>query len=178
MSPSYKWNLEINSPGTQYNQVKTKWSSWLTLCNPMNCSLPGSSVYGILQTRILEWVVIPFSMGSSQPRDWIQISCTAGRFFTIWATNRQVNEMIINDPRSLLYFFPSSSTWDFQVQGSRLSFSIMSTLQRVRKRKKSIDPHIKKTPRSSTQNRYLYPTNQNFITWPYLATREAGKCGV
>ena len=41
----------------------------LTLCHPMDCSLPGSSVNGILQARILEWVAIPFSRGSSQPRD-------------------------------------------------------------------------------------------------------------
>ena len=41
----------------------------LTFCNPMDCSLPGSSVHGILQARILEWVAIPFSGGSSQPRD-------------------------------------------------------------------------------------------------------------
>ena len=47
--------------------------SCLTLCDPMDCSLPGSSVHGILQARILEWVVIPFSRGSSWPRDrtWI-----------------------------------------------------------------------------------------------------------
>ena len=45
-----------------------------TLCNPMNCSLPGSSVHGILQARILEWVAIPFSKGSSQPRDWTCVS--------------------------------------------------------------------------------------------------------
>ena len=44
--------------------------SCLTLCNPMNCSSPGFSVHGILQARILEWVAIPFSRGSSQPRDW------------------------------------------------------------------------------------------------------------
>ena len=44
-------------------------------CNPMNCSPPGSSVHGgILQTRILEWVVMPSSRGSSQPRDWTQVS--------------------------------------------------------------------------------------------------------
>ena len=49
-------------------------------------SLPGSSVHGILQTRILEWVAIPFSRGSSQPRDWTQISHIAGGFFTVWAT--------------------------------------------------------------------------------------------
>ena len=49
---------------------------------PMDCSSPGSSVHGILQARILEWVVIPFSRGSSQPRDQDQVSCTAGRFST------------------------------------------------------------------------------------------------
>ena len=57
-----------------------------TLCDPLACSLPGSSVHGILQARILEWVAIPFSRGPSQPRDWTQVSCIAGRFFTVWAT--------------------------------------------------------------------------------------------
>ena len=45
------------------------------------CSPPGYSVHGILQTRILEWVAIPFSRGSSQPRDWTHVSCIAGRLF-------------------------------------------------------------------------------------------------
>ena len=53
-----------------------------TLCDPMDCSPPGSSVHGILQARILEWVAISFSRGSSQPRDRTQVSCIAGRFFT------------------------------------------------------------------------------------------------
>ena len=57
-----------------------------TLCNPMNCSLPGSFVHGILQARILKWVAIPVYRGSSQPKDWTQTSCTEGRFFTVWAT--------------------------------------------------------------------------------------------
>ena len=48
--------------------------------------LPGSSVHGISQTRILEWVAISFSRGSSQPRDWTWVSHIAGRFFIIWAT--------------------------------------------------------------------------------------------
>ena len=52
-----------------------------TLCNPMDCSLPGSSVHGIFQARILEWVAIPFSRGSSGPRDWTQVSCIEGGFF-------------------------------------------------------------------------------------------------
>ena len=56
------------------------------LCDTMECSPPGSSVHGILQARILEWVVIPFSRRSSQPRDWTWVSCIAGKFFTIWAT--------------------------------------------------------------------------------------------
>ena len=52
----------------------------------MDCSLPETSVHGILQARILEWVAIPFSRGSSWPRDWTQVSSIAGGFFTIWAT--------------------------------------------------------------------------------------------
>ena len=57
--------------------------SCLTLCNPMDCSPPGSSVHGIFQARILEWVAISFSRGSSQPRDQTQVSHIAGRCFTI-----------------------------------------------------------------------------------------------
>ena len=56
-----------------------------TLCDPMDCSPPGSSVHEILQASILEWVAIPFSRGSSQPRGRTWVSCIAGRFFTVWA---------------------------------------------------------------------------------------------
>ena len=49
-----------------------------TLCNPMDCSLPGSSVHGIFQARILERVAISFSRGTSRPRDWTLVSSTAG----------------------------------------------------------------------------------------------------
>ena len=62
---------------------------YLTLCDPMDCSLPGSSVHGIHQARILEWIVMTSSRGSSQPRDWTYISyvsCIAGRFFTTSVT--------------------------------------------------------------------------------------------
>ena len=54
-----------------------------TLYDPMDYSLPGSSVHGNIQTGILEWVPIPFSRASSRPRDRIQVSFIAGRFFTI-----------------------------------------------------------------------------------------------
>ena len=57
------------------------------LCNPIDCSPPGSSVYRILQTRRLEWIAISFSRGSSRPRDRIWVSCIAGRLFTIWANS-------------------------------------------------------------------------------------------
>ena len=56
--------------------------SCLTLCSPMNHSLPGSSVHGILQARIPEWVAISFPRGSSQLRDQTQVSCIAGRLLT------------------------------------------------------------------------------------------------
>ena len=59
--------------------------SCLILCDPMDCSTSGSSVHGISQVRILESVAISFSRGSSQPRDQTQVSCTASRFFTVWA---------------------------------------------------------------------------------------------
>ena len=54
-----------------------------------SCGLPSSLVHGILQARILEWIATPFSRGSSQPRDRTRVSCTAGQFFTVWATRGQ-----------------------------------------------------------------------------------------
>ena len=59
--------------------------SCLTLCDPMDCSQPSSSIHGVLQVRILEWVTILFSRGLSWPRDRTQVSCTASRFLTVWA---------------------------------------------------------------------------------------------
>ena len=58
------------------------------LCNPMDCSQPCFSVHGILQARILEWVAIPFSRGSSQTRDQTRASLIAGRFFIVQATGK------------------------------------------------------------------------------------------
>ena len=60
--------------------------SCLTRGYPMDCSLPSSSVHVIFQARILEWVAIPFSRGSSQPRNQTQVSSIPGGFFSIWAT--------------------------------------------------------------------------------------------
>ena len=71
----------------EINRIKVKvkvlvTQSCPTLCNPKNCSPPGSSVHGILQARILEWAAISFSRGYSPPSDQTWVSCIAGRFFT------------------------------------------------------------------------------------------------
>ena len=104
------------------------------LCDPIDCSLPGSSVHGISQARILEWVAISFSRGFSQHRDWTQVSCIAGRFITIWDTREALNSSVsssvaqfcwtltpwtearqatlsITNSRSLLKLMSSSSWW-------------------------------------------------------------------
>ena len=57
-------------------------------CDPMDCSLPSTSVHGILQVGILEWVAMPSFRGSSWSMDWTWVSCIAGRFFTVWATRK------------------------------------------------------------------------------------------
>ena len=65
-----------------------------TLYDPMDCSLPGSSVHGIFQARVLEWVSISFSRGSSQSRDQTCVSSIAGRRFINWATRKPSQVLI------------------------------------------------------------------------------------
>ena len=85
--------------------VRTKWINISkesevaqlcpTLCNPLDCSLPGSSVHGILQARILEWVAISFSRGSSRPRDRTRVSHIVGRRFNLWATREETHLLLL-----------------------------------------------------------------------------------
>ena len=72
----------------RYLAGKGKWSRSVcpTFYGPMDCSPPGSSIHRIFQARVLEWIAISFSRGSSWPRDRTWVSCIAGRCFTIWAT--------------------------------------------------------------------------------------------
>ena len=77
----YNLNLCISSYLSEVAQ------SYVTLWDPIHCSLPGSSVLGIFQARVLEWVAISFFRGSPQPRDQTQVSRIAGRCFTLWATS-------------------------------------------------------------------------------------------
>ena len=67
-----------------------------TLCNPMDYSLPGSSVHGILQARIMEWDAMPSSRESSQPRDRTQGSSIEDRFFTIWAPREAIRYLFFS----------------------------------------------------------------------------------
>ena len=90
---------------SQWKRVKLKElvpQSYLTLGEPTVCSPPGSSVQGILQARILEWVANPFSRRSSRLRDQTQVSLIVGSFFTIWATRET----------------PSVSVMSFKAKGS------------------------------------------------------------
>ena len=67
-----------------------------TLCDPIDCSLPGSSLCWLLQARILQWVATPFSRGSSQLRDRTLVSHTAGSFFTLWVTKAAPKSLVIS----------------------------------------------------------------------------------
>ena len=90
--PRPPWAAELGkftSPGPLWGTCAKLLQSCLTLCDPMDCSPPGSSVHGILQARILEWVAISLSRGSSWPRDGtasLISPALAGRFFTTSAT--------------------------------------------------------------------------------------------
>ena len=83
---SFRVSVNIICCVCKYESESVSCSVCPTLCDPVDCSLPGSSILGILQTRILEWVAIPSFRRSSQSRDRTQVSCIAGRFFTVWAT--------------------------------------------------------------------------------------------
>ena len=101
-----------------------------TVWDPTDCSPPGSSVHGILQERILEWIAVPFSRGSSWPRDRTQVSCIAGKFFTIWATGKIHLLFIYKDICCFLILFPTLGNYmlwvipimdDLQISGNFLS---------------------------------------------------------
>ena len=81
-SGSFQMSQLFASPGKPESENEVA-QSCPTLCDPMDCNLPGSSIHGILQARILEWVAIAFSRGSSSPRDRTQVSRISGRRFNL-----------------------------------------------------------------------------------------------
>ena len=89
-----EFTTNLRRTAQQKSKLKMKSESEVaqscpTLCNPMDCSLPGSSIHGIFQAWILEWVAISFSRRSSRPRDWTPVSHIIGRRFIVWATREE-----------------------------------------------------------------------------------------
>ena len=95
--PGWSWEKLVNNPfgqsGVFYEGCCCECTkSCSILCDPMDCSLPDSSVHGISQARILEWVAISFSRGSSRPRDWTPVSCIIGRYSYHYIARETLNE--------------------------------------------------------------------------------------
>ena len=86
---------EMYSIYPEFNESALVAQSCLTICDLIDCSSLGSSVHGILQARILQWVALPSSKWSSRPRDWTTVSCFAGGFFTIRATDMFLNILLL-----------------------------------------------------------------------------------
>ena len=110
-------------------RVVESLSHVLLFCDPMGCSPPGSSVHGISQARILGWVAVSFSRGSSWPRDWMRVSCVpclAGRFYTTEPSGKPnsirllliLPSVVVSKPRKIFdsfhISFSSQSMWDLQ----------------------------------------------------------------
>ena len=119
----------------------------LTLYNLMDCSLPGSSVHGIFQAIVLEWIAISFSKGSSQPRDQTQVSRIVDRRFTIWAT-REVHFWGSHWQRSYFWvkiLFPSQYIGEAGAAKSRVNPTDFSAIDFTKEARKAA----------------------HFPTWPY-----------
>ena len=102
-------------------QYMVRWGeaaqSCPTLCDPVDCNLLGFSIHGILQARILEWIAISFSRGSSRPRDRTQVSLIGGRRFDLWATR----EAPVHDIRVLSPFTETEADSRRLISASKLS---------------------------------------------------------
>ena len=88
------------------------------LCDPMDCRLPGFSIHGIFQARILEWVAISFSRGSSQPRNKTWVSWIAGRCLTLWAT-RQAQGQMNGSLKKKSFLFWTPTFWSGLLQSDK-----------------------------------------------------------
>ena len=131
--PYYKNTIPLETKGRviqvsdRYIVLKNGRYKWIV------CSLPGSSVHGILQARILEWVAIRFSRGISWPRDWTWVSWIAGRFFTIWAT-REAHLLQNNQPNTYkqqflkILFFLSSHFYNMENNLTSLIVMLLTTI--------------------------------------------------
>ena len=105
------WSLKVPPEINGCSESKSEVAhSCPTLCDTMDCSLSGAFVHGIFQARVLEWIAISFSRGSSRPRNLTAVACIAGRRFTVWATRGSLgvlkdhckNSQILELPRILI----------------------------------------------------------------------------
>ena len=123
------------------------------LCDPVDCSLPGSFIHGIFQARVLERVAISFSRGSSQPRNRTWVSCTAGRHFTIWAT-REANES-----KRFIIWFSNSITWYISKRSENTNIWIFIAVLFI------LDKKWKKKPSCSSIGKWA----KNIVVYPNKA---------
>ena len=91
--------------GCNYESECEVAQSCPTLSDPIDYSLPGTSIHGVFQAKILEWVAIFFSRRSFRPRDWTQVSHIVGRCFTVWATTSSRGMETFKIHNALLCFF-------------------------------------------------------------------------
>ena len=122
--PGRRSIIKISHPQRALKESESEVAqSCLTLCDPVDGSPPGSSVHGILQARILEWVAISFSRGSSQPRDRTRVFCFAGRRFNLWATREAPKRALSLHKSYIKSHSPRSpyldSPWDHQSPNSQ-----------------------------------------------------------
>ena len=85
----WQWKHDYSKPIKSESESEAT-QSCPTLCDHMDCSLPGFSVHGIFQARILEWVAISFCRESSRPGDWTRVSCTVGKCQNLWDAAKAV----------------------------------------------------------------------------------------
>ena len=148
-----------------------------TLCDPMDCSPPGSSVHEISQARILEWVAISFSRGSSQPRDRTRVSCTAGRFFTDWATREALESESESEVAQSNGLYPTRllCPWDSpgkntEVGHSGMFFAVWGSSLLLLSTNSSIHPHFLSISQdSSILSCQLILQTADRSTQPYLS---------
>ena len=149
-------------PGLHWELEKEKESevtqSCPTLCNPMDCSLPGSSIHGIFRARILEWVVISSSRRSSQPRDWSLVSFIVGRRFTMWESWRRDCKRNLGQTVNVHLMMP----FRLRLLGTGM---VLLPSWPNRKRKFIQEEIWDETPRSNTQN---HGPRGNYQPWQAL----------
>ena len=130
----------------------------------MDCSLPGSSIHGILQARILEWVAISFSRGSSRPRDWTQVSRIAGRHFNLWATKLRLKKGLRAVTSAGLVTWLLKKEWKFELGPKPTPFlypRLCMTWKSNSKTFSTTEPRVEARCRSSFTT--ISPCNQQII---------------